>query len=186
MRIQIKWLTAALLLSLVAFAQTQIAVVTSDSPFRLRGAKVNPNQGVPSWPVMPGDGIQAGTNPLSVIFPDGSVIVLAPGATAKVYLTGQTATFELLGGTAHYTLKTKTSIKLVENGQDFPVDALVGDLQVGTSKPTSGWWTTGHTTAVLVGAGGVAALGVGLSKGPPVSPTKCNNGSGNGNGLPKC
>jgi len=185
-----KWLAACLLLSLAAFAQSQMAIVTSDSPFQLRGATVNPGQGVPSWPVMPGDTIQAGGTPLFLTFPDGSMIVLAAGASAKVYLTGQTAgqtpTFDLQHGSAHYTLKSQTSVKLLEGGKNVAATSLIGDLQIGNAKPTSGWWTTGHTTAVIAGAGGLTALGVGLKKPPPVSPTNCNNGGGNGNGLPPC
>ena len=47
----------------LVFAQTQIASVTSDGPFQLRGVQVVPGQGVPSWPAMPGRHYSGWTEP---------------------------------------------------------------------------------------------------------------------------
>lgn len=178
---------AVVLAVVVALAQTQIATITSDSSFQLRGAGVTPGQGVPSWPVMPGDTIQAGQTPLTLTFSDGSTIILSPGAKAKVDLSGKTPVFQLQSGEAHYSLKTLASVKLEElKAYVIPKD-LVGNLSIGSNKLATGWWTTGHTLAVIGGAAGAAALGVGVAKGKPSSPGQCNNGSGNGgNGLPNC
>src|SRR5258706_14466037 len=101
-----KLLATAMILGIIAFAQTQMATITSDSPFQLRGASVAPGQGVPSWPAMPGDVIQAGQTPLTLTFNDGSTIVLAPGSVAKIDLSGKTPLFQLQSGSAHYELKT--------------------------------------------------------------------------------
>ena len=52
-----------ILLALVATMSgqgTKLATATSAQPFMLRGATVNPS-GVPSWPVMAGDEIAAGS-----------------------------------------------------------------------------------------------------------------------------
>ena len=180
---------ALFLVVLVLVAQTQVATATSDSAFLLRGANVTPGQGVPSWPVLPGDILKAGPTTVTITFPDGSIVTLAPGASAKVDLSGQTPVFQLLNGSAHYALKDSTAVKLMTGANPYSVTNLIGDLQVGGKTPPAGWWTAGHTTAVVVaGAAGATALGVAASKGkgPPVSPSVCNNGNGKGNGEPAC
>jgi len=133
---------------------------------------------------MPGDSIQAGQTPLTLTFSDGSTIVLAPGATAKVGLSGKTPIFQLESGQAHYSLKTLSSVKLEELKASINPKDLVGDLSIGSNKLASGWWTTGHTLAVIGGAVGATALGVGVAKGGNPSPGQCNNGGGNG--KPTC
>jgi hypothetical protein len=178
--------TTLAVLAIVAWAQTQVATITSDGPFQLRGANVAPEQGVPSWPVMPGDTIQAGDKPLTVTFEDGSQIVLAPGSSARVDLSGKTPVFQLETGSAHYSLKALDSVKLMAVNNTVTPKDLAGILQVGGQKDSTGWWTAGHTTAVLVGSGAAAGLAVGIVKTRPVSSSKCNNGNGNGNGEPPC
>ena len=177
---------AIVAVAVVAFAQTQVATITSDGSFRLRGANVAPEQGVPSWPVLPGDTIQAGDKPLTVTFEDGSQIVLAPGSSAKVDLLEKTPVFQLETGSAHYSLKTLDSVKLMTLDNSVTPKDLAGILQIGGQKPPAGWWTTGHTAAVLGGAGAAAGLSIGIIQTRPVSPSKCNNGNGNGNGQPPC
>lgn len=169
---------AVIMAVVVVLAQTQIATITSDSSFQLRGAGVNPGQGVPSWPVMPGDTMQAGSTPLTLTFSDGSTIILSPGAKAKVDLSGKTPVFELQSGEAHYSLKTLASVKLEQLKTAVAPKDLVGDLSIGSSKLAAGWWTTGHTLAVIGGSAGAAALAVGVAKGKSPS---CKNQQGNNN-----
>jgi hypothetical protein len=123
-------LILVLLLVALAFAQVQVATVTSTSPFQLRGASVTPSQGVPSWPVMPGDKIKAGSAPVTVTFPDGSTITLAPGSEIKVTQSGATPVVTLLSGSASYTLKTLASVGLVADGAVTPT-SLTGVLTLG-------------------------------------------------------
>ena len=163
MRRSMKFLAVVTALTIVVSAQTQIATITSDSAFQLRGAGVTPGQGVPSWPVLPGDTIQAGQTPLTLTFSDGSTIVLSPGATAKVDLLGKTPVFRLESGSAHYALKTLSSVKLMQLKAAINPTDLIGDLVVGSEKLPVGWWTTGHTTLVIAGAGGAAAAGFGIA-----------------------
>lgn len=183
---------ALVVIAVIAFAQTQVASITSNGPFQLRGANVTPGQGVPSWPVMPGDTIKAGDKPLTIAFQDGSTIDLAPGSSAKVDLSGNTPVFQLESGTAHYSLKTLDAVKLMTLDNSVTPKDLAGSLQVGVGgqNPPAGWWTAGHTTAVVVAAAAAAGLSLGVAqatkKGPPVSPSVCNNGNGNGNGEPAC
>ena len=178
---------AIVVVAVIGFAQTQVATITSDGPFQLRGANVTPDQGVPSWPVMPGDTIQAGDKPLTITFEDGSQIVLAPGSSAKVDLSGKTPVFQLETGSAHYSLKALDSVKLMTVDKPVTPKDLAGILQIGgpknpgDQKDPAGWWTTGHTTAVLVGSGAAAGLAIGIVKTRPVSPSKCKNNQGNNN-----
>lgn len=166
-----KFLATCLVISSLAFAQTQIATITSDSPFQLRGADITPGQGVPSWPAMPGDTLQAGQTPLTITFQDGSTLVLAPGTTAKVDLAGNTPVFQLECGSAHYTEKTLSSVKLMQASRTVTPKDLVGDLMVDCKKP-GGWWTPGHTAAVVGGSAGAIGLAVGILETRTVSPSK--------------
>src|ERR1035438_9878724 len=93
-------LTALLASVSLMFAQGQLATVTSTAPFQLRGATVTTDQGVPSWPVMPGDAIKAGSAPVIVSFLDGSTVTLQPGSSARVTASGETPSFLLECGAA--------------------------------------------------------------------------------------
>jgi hypothetical protein len=180
MRRSVKFLAMLTALAVLVVAQTQVATITSDSPFQLRGVGVTPGQGVPSWPVMPGDTIQAGQMPLTLTFSDGSTIILSPGGTAKVDLAGKTPVFKLESGSAHYMLKTLSSVKLEQLKATVNPKDVVGDLVIGNDKLPAGWWTTGHTLAVIGGAAGATALGVGIAKGKSAS-CKGQNQPGNNN-----
>jgi len=141
------------------FAQDQVATATSTAPFQLRGANVTTDQGVPSWPVMPGDTIQAGKAPVVISFAGGSSVTLGPGASAKITLSGQTPVFQLVCGAARYSLSALTAVKL--NDPASP-PKLTGSFSISCNTP-AGWWTAGHTAIVLGGAAGAAGLGFGIS-----------------------
>lgn len=168
----------ALLLTLASClcAGVQVATVTSTAPFQLRGAQVTTNQGVPSWPALQNDTIQAGSAPVSFAFADGSVITLDPGASARVELSGQTPVFRLLCGTAHYTLKGLTALKLMAQNDVVTPTQLTAAYSTGSCKPpAAGWWTTTRTLLILGGAAAAAGLGLGIasatSGGPALSST---------------
>ena len=156
-----------------AWAQDQIATVTSSAPFILRGASVTPGQGVPTWPIMAGDTLKAGNAPTIVTFPDGSAITLASSTEAKIDSVGGMPVFQLLKGSAHYSLKSRGAVQLMAANQTVTPKGLAGVLRSGDH---SGFWTSGHTAAVLLGAGAAAGLGVGISQatggGAPVSPSR--------------
>lgn len=153
----------------LAFAQTQIATVTSDGGFQLRGASVTPGQGVANWPVMAGDTIQAGQTPVTIVFTDGSVIMLAPGSSAKIDMSGKQPEFQLVSGDAHYSLKTLDSVKMVFGNKTIVAKDLSGEL--GAQKLAQGWWSAGHTTAVVVAAGGTTVLGIAATTAKPPKPS---------------
>ncbi len=161
-----KLIFAGVLMTAAALAQSQVATVTSSSPFTLRGAKVNTGQGVPQWPVLAGDSVKAGNTPVIVTFPDGSTITLDPGTEATVSFSGKTPVFHLVKGSASYSLKTLTSVQIISGNQTVTVADLTGSVATKAG---------GRSTAMIVGAGAAAGLGVGLAQatsgGQSVSPS---------------
>lgn len=161
--------------TLAGLSAQQIATVTSTAPFTVRGASVNPTQGVPTFPVMAGDTIQAGNAPTVVAFPDGSVVTLDPNSQGRVEVINGRPVFRLTSGRATYTLTTLTSVGLSELNNAVTPAQLIGVLQIGNQQSGGGFWTTPEVTIAALGAAGLAAgLGVGLTRGasggPPVSP----------------
>ena len=151
MRKLVRVLTALLAAVSMLFAQTQVATVTSTAPFQLRGANVTTDQGVPSWPVMPGDAIKAGSAPVVGSFAGGSSVTLDPGSSAKITISGQTPTFRLECGTARYSLSALSAVKLND-----PVSPpkLTGVYSISCK----------HTALILLGGAAAAAgLGFGIS-----------------------
>ena len=168
-------LTALLAPVSLLCAQSQVATATSTSSFQLRGATVTTDQGVPSWPVMPGDPIKAGSAPLLITFAGGSSITLDPGSSAKITISGQTPSFVLECGTARYTLSAVSAVKLNDPASPPKISGVynLGCDKAAAVAAAAGWWTTGHTLLVLGGAAAAAGLGFGvthaLNGGPPVS-----------------
>ena len=171
-----------LVLTTTAWGQNQVATATSAAPFQLRGAAVSPGQGVPSWPVMAGDGLIAGDAPVTISFPDGSSVLLGVMSQARVSLSGQTPVFELQSGTARYSLKSLSSVQIVSAGKPVDVKNRTGDVVTNDGDATtikavrSHSLILGKTGLTLLGAGAAAGLGyglyAGLSGGSPVSPSK--------------
>jgi hypothetical protein len=167
-----------------ASAQTLVGTITSSSPFRLRGATINPGEGVPSWPLLPGDTIRAGASLTIITFTDGSVVSLEPGSDGNVDLSAGIPMFQLANGTVTYSLKTRTAVKLLTGDKSVMPVALTGTYSRNGQRPAGGgatssnggFWTPGHTVAVVgagVGVATAAALGVGASNssGSQVSPS---------------
>jgi hypothetical protein len=172
-----KVLIVSVFIAAVARGQVQVATVSSPSAFTLRGAIVNPEQGVPDWPVLAGNTIKAGSAPATLIFPESSTIVLNPGAEATVGLSGQTPVFQLLKGSAQYSLKTLTSVQLKEASQSVSVTKLAGVLGEAGRKSGAGPWTwaAAHPFWGIAGTAAAAGLGVGVAEatsgGKSVSPS---------------
>ena len=167
-------IAVALCLSTSLAAQTQIATAVSSSPFELRGARVNPSLAVPTWPVMPGDTIKAGSTPVTITFPDGSSVGLNPCATAMVSLSDSTPVFQLLSESASYKLAKLDGVKLVSRDASVVPQDLAGSMTLGNTCTPAGFWTPSHTALVIAAAAGLAGITVGLvtQNGAPVSPVR--------------
>src|ERR1035441_6283646 len=80
-----------------AFAATPVASVTSSADFQLSGANVIA-AGVPSWPLMAGDTVVAGTSAARIRFVDGTLVTL--GSRAKITVQEKKDDLSLQIGTA--------------------------------------------------------------------------------------
>jgi hypothetical protein len=170
----VAWMALA---AMTAWAQTQVATVTSSAPFSLSGATIAPGQGVPTWPVFSGGDLQAGNALTIVTFPDGSVVTLSPASEARIDLVNGRPVFQLLTGTATYSLKSTSAVQLMTDNRSVAPKGLIGTLTAGgRSSVAGGLWTTGHTGAIVLGsvvAVGLGAAGFGIYEatkgGPPIS-----------------
>jgi len=171
---KIALLFGVVLMSVAGLAQTQVATVTSSAAFTLRGAGITPGAGVPTWPVLAGDSVTAGTALTILTFPEGSVVTLAPGAEGKVGFVNGKPTFQLVSGKARYSLKSQNSISLLTATGAVAVAGLSGTLTLG-GVAAAAFWTAGTVTAAaIIGGAAAAGLAVGVSHavngGAPVSP----------------
>jgi hypothetical protein len=169
------------LIAAVASAQNQVATVTSSAPFSLRGAAVTPGQGVPTWPILPGDELKAGNALTIVAFLDGSVLTLSPGSDAKIDFANGRPVFQLLCGKADHVLKSASAVELMAGSQVITPKAISGVLTVthcsgvpgAAVAAGGGFWTAGHTAAVVLVVGAAIGLPIGIyettSGGQPVS-----------------
>lgn len=164
-----------MVVTVCSWAQSQVGTVTSTAPFELRGANVTPGQGVPSWPVTPGDTIKSGRESVTITFPDGSSVILDPNSTAKVDLSGKTPVVQLINGSMHYALKSSSSVKLAAAGKPVATSHLSGVVKLSNGRVATGFWTPGHTAAVVGAAAGATATGVAVTEstsgGSSVSPS---------------
>src|ERR1700722_13220290 len=157
--------TCCVLAAVVGWGQNQVATVTSSTPFTLRGAAVTPGQGVPTWPVLAGDAVKAGNALTIMTFPDGSVLTLDPESEARIDFVNGKPLFQLLKGVARFSLKSISAVQLEAGNKIVIPKDLTGTLTLGGIRAASavGFWTVGHTVAVVAGAGAAAGAGIGIS-----------------------
>jgi len=175
-------LMAALLVFAVgAKAQGQIATATSSEAFELRGASVSTTNGVPSWPVMPGDVIVSGDAPVTLTFADGSKIVMSVLSKSTVTLENGVPTFDLQSGLADYSLKSPGAVQLKVYDKTLATKHDQGSLSTSDSgsAPISPVKSGLPWKGILIGAGTAgASAGIGygvytaVSGGSSVSPSR--------------
>jgi hypothetical protein len=175
-------LMAALLVFAVgAKAQGQIATATSSEAFELRGASVSTTNGVPSWPVMPGDVVVSGDAPVTLTFADGSKVMMSVLSKGTVTMENGVPTFDLQSGLADYSLKSPGAVQLKVYDKTLPTKHVQGSVStsnVGVT-PISAVHTGLPWNAILIGgaaAGASAGIGYGVysavSGGSSVSPSR--------------
>ena len=108
-----------------AFAATPVAAVTSASNFDLSGVNVIA-AGVPSWPLMPGDTLVAGTSAARIRFIDGTMVTLSPRSKITVQEKGKSddLSVQLVNGFMTFTLGPSSSLSVYSG--NTPVPALPG------------------------------------------------------------
>jgi hypothetical protein len=151
-------------------AVPQMGTVSSAAAFQLRGATITPGNGVPDWPVLEGDTINALTASTPISFSDGSTISLGPNSVGKVTMAGQMPVFQLVSGNATYSLKSLTAIELRAGKRLFKPISANGSF---TSSTGVGFWAAPGHAAFLASVGGATVAAAGVSA---VSAAVANSG----------
>jgi hypothetical protein len=93
------------------WAASPLGSASSTQPFDLNGSTV-PLAGVPSWPVAAGDVIVTHGAPATILFRDGSRVVLAESSKARIEAQGGKSVFRLLEGAGKYSLAVRPSLSV--------------------------------------------------------------------------
>jgi hypothetical protein len=102
---------AIVALAACMWAASPLGSASSTQPFDLNGATV-PLAGVPSWPVAAGDVIVTHSAPATIVFRDGSRVVMAETSKAKIEAQGGKSVFRLLEGSGKYSLASRPSLSI--------------------------------------------------------------------------
>src|ERR1039457_4164209 len=92
-----------------AFAASPVASIKSSSDFQLSGVSVV-TAGVPSWPIMAGDTVVAGTTAATIRFMDGTMVTLAPYSQVAVQEKKDDLSLRLLNGFMSFTLAPSSAL----------------------------------------------------------------------------
>jgi ferric-dicitrate binding protein FerR (iron transport regulator) len=113
-----------------AFAATPVASVTSSSDFQLSGANVIA-AGVPSWPVMAGDTVVAGTSAARIRFVDGTMVTLGPRSQVTLQRRTDDLSLRLVNGFISFTLASGSALSVYSG--NTPVHAQPGVLTTAST-----------------------------------------------------
>jgi hypothetical protein len=102
---------AIVALAACSWAASPLGAVSSTQPFDLNGATA-PTAGVPTWPVAAGDVIATHSAPATIVFRDGSRVVVAENSKVKIESQDRKPVLRLLQGSGNYTLAPKPSLAL--------------------------------------------------------------------------
>ena len=117
---------AGALAAVLGQAASPVASVTSEAPFRLRGAVV-PVAGVPSWPLLAGDEIATDGSAAAIRFSDGSSVTLRQNSTARLEQPGgRFYAFRLLSGAMD--VRPASGSKVSFYSQNAPLQAPTGQV----------------------------------------------------------
>jgi ferric-dicitrate binding protein FerR (iron transport regulator) len=99
------------LLAAPAFAATPVASITSSADFELSGVGVTV-AGVPSWPLMAGDTVVAGTSAARIRFVDGTLVTLGPRSKVTVQEKKDDLSLRLVNGFISFTLAPSSALSV--------------------------------------------------------------------------
>ena len=124
-------------------AATPVASVSSASNFELSGAGVVA-AGVPSWPLMVGDTVVAGTSAARIRFVDGTVVTLGPRSKVAVQEKSNDLSLRLVNGFMMFTLGPASSMSVYSGNTLVPA-------QPGVTKSAATAPTGASATNILTG-----------------------------------
>jgi len=117
----------------LALAAAPVGAVSSSSAFDLRGSEVKVD-GVPSWPVLAGDVIATKVAPATILFKDGSRVILESNSKARVESTGDGLSVRLLDGDMDVLTAPGSTLRFWS--RNTPVQAPAGvETAASTGKP---------------------------------------------------
>ncbi len=130
-----KWAVVVLLSAVgaMAWAAEPIATASSGEDFSLKGGAA-PVAGVPFYPVMAGDEIQAGSASTVLKFKDGSTVTLAPRAKARVEDGGSQVAVRLLSGGGAYSFSQGSLIRLFAGNKSVPTPGSTGQFALESAR----------------------------------------------------
>jgi len=102
-----------------ALAAAPVASVTSPSDFQLSGSNVVV-AGVPSWPIMAGDTVVAGTSAARIRFVDGTVVNLGPHSRVAVERNKDDLSLRLVNGYLSFTLASDSALRVYSGNMLVP------------------------------------------------------------------
>jgi len=128
---------AILILGACAFASpSPLGHISSTAPFQLNGAVVQVD-GVPSWPVFEGDIVESQASPVTIVFLNGTRIVLAEHSKLKIEGKGKKTLATLLKGSAKYIAAGAVTALAIALPLVFTSDGpAVGALSTATTTTT--------------------------------------------------
>ncbi|QOY85084.1 hypothetical protein [Paludibaculum fermentans] len=119
--------------AVIAQAAAPVATASSGEDFSLKGAAA-PVAGVPSYPVMAGDEIQAGSASTVLKFKDGSTVTLAPHARARVEDGGSQVAVRLLSGGGTYSFSQAGFVQLYAGSKSVPTPGSTGQFALESAR----------------------------------------------------
>ena len=125
---------AVLALAASAWAATPVGTVSSHESFDLNGSAV-PVAGVTAWPISAGDVIVARWAPATIVFRDGSRVVVARDSKVRIEARDNLPVLRLLQGSGTYTLAAKPALTLFVLDKPAAADpAGRGSLSLDSAK----------------------------------------------------
>jgi hypothetical protein len=124
----------ALVTGSLAMAASPVAAVSSSAAFELRGGEIKVD-GVSSWPVLAGDVIATRVAPATILFRDGSRVMLESNSKARVESTADGLSVRLLDGDMDILSAPGSTLRFLS--RNSPVQATVG-VETAASTATGG------------------------------------------------
>lgn len=104
------------------FAAASAGTITSSSTFLLRGVSVSVD-GVPNWPIAVGDELQTLNGAATIVFTDGSRVVVGPKSKASVESQSGDLVFRLLNGEMDVKRAQSSTLRVFLDNTPVPASA---------------------------------------------------------------
>ncbi len=124
-----------------SFAAAPVGTVTSESPFQLGGAGVR-TDGVPSWPLVPGEAVTAGAKNVVIRLKDGTRVNLRAQSRAVVEERAGGLSFRLLSGSMSVLAGAASTTLIFKNTEQVTAPPKV-ETAFAVTTPAAGQLASG-------------------------------------------